>query len=202
MPPNTTFESAPTFVAAQTADGWIDGSAAGSATNNAFGWWASPRATGIAVKFDTVDFHSGTRSLKISTTDITGRARISCAKQSAGNLTAGSSNSPFLVRCVPNANYTLTAWVKTNNVATGSATIALTELNASFAVGTNIALTSLTGTNAWALVTASGTTTSTGAYLAVGMANDVAGNISDAWFDDMLLSGPTGYNFTMMGVGA
>lgn len=185
---NYDFEFVPPFTAAQTADGWIDGTATGSATNDVYGWWASPRATAIAVQFDTTVSHSGSSSLKISTTNVTGRARIATTMQSVGQIVANSTNLPYLIPVAPSTTYKVSAWLKTTTVV--GASIALTELNASFVVGANIALSSIAGTNGWTYVTASGATSVTGIYLSVGLANDTAGNVSDAWFDDVIVSGP------------
>src|SRR5258708_7447847 len=73
---NGNFETIPTFVAAQNASNWIDGTAAGSATNDVSFWAVVRNATTIAVQFDTTTFNSGTASLKISTSDATGRGIV------------------------------------------------------------------------------------------------------------------------------
>lgn len=189
---NGDFELAPTFVAAQTADNWIDGTAAGSSTNT-YGWWASPRATAIAVQFDSSKSHGGTYSLKISTTNVTGRARVFNVIASAGNITATVANAPYLIPVSPNTSYTLTGYAQTNNVAASGAFIEMVELDSAYVVGTATPSNKLTGTvSAWTLLTATVTTGATTVYMAVDMQNAVAGNISDAWFDDLLLTGPAG----------
>jgi hypothetical protein len=186
---NSTFESAPAFTAAQTADGWIDGTATGSATTNTYGWWASPRATAIAVQFDNTTSHSGTNSLKLSTTNTTGRARVFNVPASAGTVTAASS--PYFIPVIGGQTYTLTGWCKTNNVAAAGAFLEIVEVNSSFVVGTSTGSNSLTGTNAaWTQLTATVTVAAGTAFLAVDMQNATAGNVSDAWFDDLVLTGP------------
>lgn len=190
---NADFENVPTFVAAQTADNWMDGTAAGSSSNSAFGWWASPRATAIAVQFDTTKSRSGAASLKVSTTNTTGRARVFSVKASGGSITGTSANQPFLIPALPSTKYTLTGYAQTNNVASSGCFLELVELNSSFAVGTSTGSNALTGTNAsWTLLTATVTTASTCNWLAIDMQNATAGNVSDAWFDDLVLTGPDG----------
>lgn len=188
---NANFEAVPTFTAAQTADGWINGTASGSSTDSASGWWASPRAAAIAVQFDTSTSHSGTASLKVSTTNTSGRARVFNVKASAGAVTANSSNKPYLIAVLPSTSYTFTGWCKTNNVAASGAFIEIVEVNSSFAVGTSTGSTALSGTNSsWSQLSVTVTTASTTTYLAVDMQNATAGNVSDAWFDDLVLTGP------------
>jgi hypothetical protein len=194
--PNYDFETAPPFTAAQTTDNWIDGTATGSSTN-VYGWWASPRATAIAVQFDSTVSFSGTYSLKISTTNTTGRARIWNAKGSAGSLVANSTQQPYLTPVTPGGTYTMTAQVKTNNVAAGGASIGISEFNSSFVVGTTTGSSGLTGTNNWTFQTATVTVSATTNWVALGLSNDVAGNVSDAWFDAITFTGTgldrTGY---------
>lgn len=198
---NGDFELSPTFTAVQTSDNWIDGTAAGSATNT-YGWWASPRATAIAVRFDPTNSHGGTNSLKVSTTNTTGRVRVFNVPASAGNITAASS--PYFIPVLPNTSYTLTGWVKTNNVAAGGAFIEAVEMSAAYAVGTSHASSTLSGTNAFTQLSTTFTTGASTAFLAIDMQNSVAGNVSDAWFDDLVLTGPptaaTSPNLLMMGV--
>jgi hypothetical protein len=190
---NADFELVPTFVAAQTADNWIDGTAAGSASNSTYGWWASPRAAAITVQFDTSKSRSGAASLKLSTTNTTGRARAFNVKASAGSITASSANKPFLIPALPSTKYTLTGWAQTNNVAAAGCFIEIAELSSAFVVGVSTGSNTLAGTNAtWTLLTATVTTAATCNWLAIDVQNATAGNISDAWFDDLVLVGPDG----------
>lgn len=200
---NAGFEVVPTFVAAQTADGWIDGTATGSATNSASGWWASPRATAMAVQFDTTKSRTGIASLKLSNTNITGRTRVFSVPASAGTISAATS--PNWIPVTPSSSYTLTGWVQTNNVPAAGAFIEITEANASFVVGVSTPSNTATGTNTttWTQLTATVTVSATTVWLAVDMQNGVAGNICDAWFDDLVLTGPGigGHGLTLLGVG-
>lgn len=203
--PNASFETVPTFVAAQTADGWIDGTATGSSSNSASGWWASPRATAIAVKFDTTKARTGSASLKVSTTDITGRARVFCVPASGGNITAATN--PGWIAVQPSSTYTLTGWIQVNNCV--GAVIEMVQADSTFTPGTSTASTAITGTNTttWTQATATVTTGATTVWMAVDMQNGTAGNISDAWFDDLVLTGPgiggttSTHSLTLLGVG-
>lgn len=190
---NADFENAPTFTAAQTADNWMDGTAAGSSSNSAFGWWVSPRATAIAVQFDATKSRSGSKSLKVSTTNTTGRARVFNCKASGGSITGTSANQPFLIPVNPSTALTLVAWAQTNNVATAGVFIEIVELNSSFTVGTSTGSNTVTGTvSTWTQLTATVTVSATTRYIAVDLQNATAGNVSDAWFDDIILTGPDG----------
>lgn len=187
---NANFNNVPPFTAVQTSDNWMDGTATGSSTNT-YGWWMSVRASGVSAQFDTSTlFGDSAASLKLSTTDATGRCRVFNCIASAGNITANSTNQPYLIPAMPNTSYTFMAYCKTNNVASGGALIEIVELNSSFTVGASNASNALTGTNGFTLLTVTVTTASTCAYIAVDMQNATAGNISDAWFASLALKGP------------
>jgi hypothetical protein len=107
-----------------------------------------------------------------------------------GALTA--ADIPSLVPALPNTSYTLTGWIKTNNVTTNGAYMQLIQVNGnnlSTATVTSTAL--LTGTNDWTFVTATVTTGSGTRYIAPNLGLDVAGNVSDAWFDDIVITPTT-----------
>lgn len=184
---NGDFEYAPPFTAATTTAGrYIDGTLSGSTTNTLFGAWAvvSGAITASAsASFDTSVFYAGSKSMKLSTLDAAGAVVV------ANTLsTATPANADVLIPLTPNTSYTLTFRCKTNNVATNSAFAFLREYTAALGTVATNNSTKLSGTNDWTLITLNFTTGSTTRFAAIALCNNVAGNISDAWFDDISLT--------------
>jgi hypothetical protein len=92
------------------------------------------------------------------------------------------------VPALPNTTYTLTGWIKTNNAASNAVYFDIVELNNAAAGQATNSTSKLSGTNDWTQLTKTFTTTSATRYLLVICRNNVAGNISDAWFDDITLT--------------
>lgn len=184
---NADFEYAPPFTAPTTSQvRWIDGTAGGSTTNNLFKWALRSAATAVSGQFDSTNSYSGTNSLKISNTNVSGRASALITSTAYGALT--EANRADLIPCLPSTSYTLTAWVKTNNVPTNGAYVQLVQINGSLGVGVTTNSAQLTGTNDWTQVSVTVTTGATARYLAPSLMNDVAGNVCDAWFDSVVLA--------------
>lgn len=193
---NGTFENAPTFVAASTTDNWMDGTAAGSATNDQYGWYLGTRATSVSAQFDSSKSRSGANSMKLSTLDATGRCRVFTAIAGGGNVNTSSSNLPYLIPAVAGGTYTFSGWAQCTNAAAGGVLIEIVELNGSGTVGTSTASNTISGTvGSWTNLTVTVSVASTCRYLVLDMQNATAGNISDAWFDDLVLTGPLGKNY-------
>lgn len=187
---NFDFEVAPTFVAAtSTTSRWVDGSAGGSTTNSTYKWKAYINVAACSVQFDDTVSHSGTKSLKISSTDATGNGFADIGV-SIGSSTSVSSLQ-FAIPVLPSTSYTLTGWIKTNNVPTNGAFLQFTTYDPAGTRIDNTASTKLSGTNDWTQITLTTTTGATAQYLTVGLMKNVAGNISDAWFDDIYLAPTT-----------
>lgn len=183
---NGNFEYAPPFTAATTtALRWINGTSGGSNnTESPYGWWLpSSFVASASAQYDTSVYRSGTASLKLSTLDATGVA----------NALSGSNFNKQAVeetamRVLPNTTYTLTGWAKTNNVKTNSVYMDALEYVGSIATTTITATNKLSGTNDWTQLTTTFTTNSNTRYLFIVLRNAVAGNVSDAWFDDITLT--------------
>ena len=187
---NFDFEVVPTFVAAtSTTSRWVDGSAGGSTTNSTYKWKAYINVAACSVQFDDTVSHSGTKSLKISSTDATGNGFADIGV-SIGSSTSVSSLQ-FAIPVLPSTSYTLTGWIKTNNVPTNGAFLQFTTYDPAGTRIDNTASTKLSGTNDWTQITLTTTTGATAQYLTVGLMKNVAGNISDAWFDDIYLAPTT-----------
>jgi hypothetical protein len=178
---NGGFELAPTFVAVQTAINWIDGTAAGSATNDVYGWYGIG-LNSFAISFDPIVTHSGKYSLKLSATATNGvvyayqRSQVDFA-----DLTKHGS------RVKPLTKYKITVWIKTNNVAADAIYYRYVQYDAAGILGTYAPSTKISGTTDWQPIITTITTDSDAEYLVIDLWNAVTGNVSDAWFDDITL---------------
>jgi hypothetical protein len=130
-----------------------------------------------SAELDTAEKYSGFRSLKLSTTSV------------GATCTGLWGDTVYtLMPILPNTTYTLTAKVKTNNVATNGAYLIISQFTmAKVSAGAGAATNKLSGTNDWTTVTASITTSATAGRIYIYCYNGVAGNISDAWFDNIEL---------------
>jgi len=184
---NGNFEYAPPFTAVTTtAARFIDGTATGSSnTEYVYKWRNSSIATSTAsASYDSTVYRSGNYSLKLSTTTIG-----AIAATTYGNLDTVSSIKTSLIPVLPNTTYTISGWAKTNNAAADSVKISIFEFTGvSTSSNQNSSTNTLTGTNDWTLLTLTFTTAGATRYLTVAPRNNVAGNISDAWFDDITLT--------------
>lgn len=189
---NFNFEVAPTFVAATTTQGrFVDGTASGAITNATYKWKGQSGAGATAVQFDPTVSHSGTYSMKLSALDVTGSFYVDVGAGIASSEPVATLQL-YAIPIIGLTSYTLTGWVKTNNVPTNGAFLQLatygidgTRINN---VGSSV---KLTGTNDWTQITITTTVGSAAVWATVGLMKNVAGNISDAWFDDIYLAPTT-----------
>lgn len=184
-PTNGSFENYPTFVAATTtANRYIDGTAAGSTTNQSFGSWAIPAVSVTAAasaQFDTTESYSGGVSMKLSTLDATGAITVGNAR----TATAPTATEVFTL--LPSTAYVITARVKTVNVAANGAFIDVRQFTSAFSAITTTSSNKLAGTNDWTLVTINVTTASNCACGIILLRLNVAGNVSSANFDHIIV---------------
>lgn len=175
---NGDFEYAPPTIAPCTGSGWLDGSAAGSATNNLFGWRIFNYTNSRHAYFDSMEKRSGNYSLKLSTLGAGSTIGV-CNNAEGVNYT----NIP----CAPNTSYTLTFWMKTNYVSGSATSGAFVRL----AGGVGVDSTKIRTTTDWTQYSLSVTTQPTASQLFIEMriiGNDgTATLIMDAWFDDIQL---------------
>lgn len=191
MVKNGDFEYAPPFTAATSGTGrWIDGTAAGSASNSLFGWSMPSAPTGTcANRFDSSVFHSGSNSLKVSTL-ATGS---SCTASSyLSNTPANQIASGF--PALPNTTYVITYWVKTqvnSGAATSGAGLVLREQGVTGSTITTNVGTKVNTTTDWTQYTITVTTNASTRYFAIDFnvkGDDGAATlIMDAWLDDIVL---------------
>lgn len=185
---NFDFEVVPTLVAPMTtAARYIDGTAAGSAANSTYKY-AVPSGSfggGGSANFDSTVSHSGSSSLKLSTNAVGGSVSVTQYVTISEGIALGN-----IYRLKPLTSYTLTGWIKTSNAAVGSVTLSMRELNAATSTVVTNTTSSVDGTADWTQVSITFTTAASTVYGALILRNNVTGNVSDAWFDDLYF-GPT-----------
>lgn len=183
---NGGFEIAPAFTAETgTATRWIDGTAAGSTAKLGYGWGIPNGAISstVGASFDTSQFRSGTYSMKLS--NLTTASSISVGTY-RNTPVASTLFELFLLQ--PNTSYTLTGYIRTNNVATNGAYIDLRQYTAAGTAVLTSATNKLSGTDStWREVTLTLTTGATTVFGSLLLRLNVTGNVSDAWFDDITL---------------
>lgn len=192
---NGDFEIAPVVnVPTTTVARWIDGTAAGSTTNNIFGWGVVTKTGTAEAIFDSTSPSSGTESMKVSTTATASKIQVG----SNGIDTAGN-NRLSCISVLPSTSYTLTFRMKTqlnSGTATGGAKVAVNTFTGAGAyVGTPVLTTAIKTTTDWTTYTSTFTTSETvrllAAYLVVDGSGGAATLIMDAWFDDIVLTPTT-----------
>ena len=187
---NGNFEFAPPTNVAQTTSNWLDGTSGGS-SNNLFGWYGRKRAgTGVAAMFDSSNPHSGSYSMKVSTTATGSWFGVE------NNNDNGGQSYPYGIPCQSNTTYILTYWMKTqanSGSANTGAQVKLVEQGltnlSTYGSATSTGITTTTGWTQYTLTyTTSGHSQSwLCIYLSV-IGNDGTGTlIMDAWFDDIVL---------------
>lgn len=188
MVKNGNFEYAPPFTAATTtANRYIDGTSGGSATNILFGWKHNSGAGPYSVRFDPTVSHSGGTSLLISATDVLTSTYVDIGPGIAASKTLLELETA--IRITPSTSYLLTGYIKTTNVPTNGAFLQFTSYDgAGTRVDNTASTTKLSGTADWTLISQVFTSGATARFATIGLMKNVAGNISDAWFDDISLT--------------
>lgn len=151
-----------------TTSGWIE--------NAKYYWYMQIFAAAISAEFDTAVTRTGTKTVKISATNATGRLKLYNSEGTA--LSALKFSAPIIK---PSTEYTFSCYVKTTTVF-GSVLFALTQFDAAAAGGTTTNTNSVTGTNDWTLLTATFTSDADAKYLFMNMAMN-AGSTWDMWVD-------------------
>lgn len=130
---NGFFDNLPTITADQTTNNkWLDGTAAGSATDT-YHWYGRGMGSTVHAQFDTTNTHNGNNSMHYQTT--TGGAVI----ENSGDATGYSTQNTEGFAMKEGATYRLSGWIKAANVTGSAATgakIAVLPGNPSGAVST------------------------------------------------------------------
>jgi len=157
------------------ATGDIARTTAGYIEDRKYIWFATGQANSWSAEFDTAVTRTGSKTLKMSNTDTSGRGWTSVGDPMV--LT-------FCPVVKPSTEYTLNYWIKTNNVASASGGVKIDILNSVGGSGGSSTYSArISGTVDWTLVSTTFTTSSTTYYIGLNLLNNVAGNVSDAWFD-------------------
>lgn len=164
---------------------WIDGTASGSATNSLFGFVFYRNAATADCIFDKTTLFNGNPTLKFSTYDVTGAGFFDIGPGIAASISV--TNVQRGIKILPSTSYTLTGWIKTNNVPTNGAFIQFTSYDANGTRFDNIASTKLAGTNDWTFISLIVTSSASARFATVGLMRNVAGTISDTWFANITL---------------
>ncbi len=155
---------------ARTTSGWIEG--------QKYGWYAQNVATAWSAEFDTAVARTGLKTVKLSTTDITG-------KTYAMNNPNDYSAAGMYKHCVhikPSTAYVFSCWIKTTNVTINNDVLWIEQYDSAAGLGSS-AGAYMTGTNDWTLKTVSFTSDADACYLMIYLQASRAGNVSDVWFD-------------------
>lgn len=188
---NNGFETipSPNTAATNTAARWIDGTAAGNTSMIGTLRWAIPSGGIVgtsSAQFDTTQSHSGAASLRLTNPTTASTIIVSTFRNnppSATQLNTGEEGIPIL----PSTRYRVGGWIKTNNVASNAAFLDFRQFSTTTSLVTTSS-TKLTGTNGWTNVTFEVTTDALAAFGAIILRNNVTGNVSDTWFDDITIA--------------
>jgi hypothetical protein len=156
----------------RTTAGWLE-------DNENLGFYINRGTTAVSAEADTAVTRTGAKTLKLSTTDATGTVFADTANDRAATYVG---TLRFLKTLKPNTSYTFSCYVKTTNAAASSVVARVLEYSTALARSVR-APTALTGTVDWTLQTVTWTSGATAQYAVIDLAIEVAGNISDAWFD-------------------
>ena len=155
---------------ARTTPGWIE--------DEKYKWYASQTATAWSCEFDTAITRTGLKTLKVSTTDITGRISVIPA-----DTETWPQKSRYMPGIKPSTAYILSCYVKTTNAVANGVYLRFLQFDVAGTYLTETLSNKLSGTVDWTLCTASFTSEATARYGWIECRNFLAGNISDSWWD-------------------
>ena len=160
---------------AMTTSGWIE--------DEKYGWWAQQKATAWSAKFDSTVTRTGRLTLKVSLTNVTGKAILTILPADPASVSVTIPQlSKYTIPVIGSTSYRFNGYVKTNNIVS-AAVIQIIEYNAA---GTKIVTNSCNSVGStvdWTLETKTFTTNSATVGIIIILILNTAGNIADAWFD-------------------
>jgi len=162
----------------QTSNGWIE--------DEKYGWYAYQGVGTTSSEFDSAVAYRGGKSLKLSCTNASGYVR---AELTPVNVTL-SGLAKYAIRLKPSTEYRFSAMVKTNNCANNAVYARFIQFDNAAVAGTDsntLATKTFNGTNDWSSLVYEFTSDADAEFLDIFLHNYVAGNVSDAWFDDIKL---------------
>jgi len=185
---NGNFEDIPSFVAAQTGNGWIDGTASGSATNDRYGWRKYSSSASNLAQFDTSIKHGGAAALKISNIGgVNSYNWVGTDPNVAVGPPTVTTLQKYGIPIKPNTAYKITFWWRGSGLANNQASILFNTRNLS---GGLVDSPSVTGTPTdWEEKTLTFTSGATAAFLVVAAFKNgyigLTSNAGDLWIDDI-----------------
>jgi len=160
---------------AQTGNGaWIE--------DEKYGVLISRAATSISTEFDSAVTRTGRLTLKLSATDITGKA-VAYNGLGSGATNTVSNLTKYGIPVKPSTSYIMKVYAKSTNAPVNGIFVNIATYDVSGTRKETAQSNKLTGTADWTLLTTAFTTGATSVFFTYGLNNATAGNISDAWFD-------------------
>jgi hypothetical protein len=192
---NGDFDYAPTFTAATNAAGtrWVDGTAAGSTTNDIYKWGVNPSGATVNASFDGTTRHGNSLySMKLVLA-----ATGTFIELNRYRVDNDANHKLYGVPVLPSTSYTLTGWMKTlytSGDSSDGAYLKVSEFNgAGTAVATNVG-TKVKTTTDWTRYSITFTTNANTRYVSVGAnlygQTGTGTLLMTAWIDDLSF-GPT-----------
>lgn len=146
-----------------------------------FGWFVDRNAIAISAEFDSSVKRTGNFTLKLSTTDVTGRLQANSTDLGVGTTITPNGSSYYKVK--PSTRYKFGMWVETVNAATSSVFARVSLWHSDGTSRSRFTTVGLSGDNGFVFLELEFITDSLDEFMAISLSNDVAGNVSDAFFD-------------------
>ena len=157
----------------RTTSGWIE--------DEKYGWRFNATTNAVSGEFDSSVKRTGNFTLKLSTTDTSGTTVARLIPVNAASTLPLTSKYAFPIKA--STNYIFKCYAKTNNAASNAVFTILQTFASDGVTSTSNTSSKYSGTNDWFLITLTFTTNASAVWGEVVLNNNVAGNISDAWFD-------------------
>jgi len=188
MVKNGDFEYAPPFTAVTTTSArFIDGTAAGSTTNNLFTWYLINGAGTFGASFDSTTKYAGSYSIKLEATDATGRGRVLSAPFESSTTAALVAQYGYPAQ--PSTDYDISAYIKTASASASSVRIQALFYTADGTQSGSANGTFQSATQDFTLSTLRFTTASTTRYIVIRLDDNTSpGAAHQCWFDNVSLT--------------
>jgi hypothetical protein len=188
MVKNGDFEYAPPFTAATTGSAvWLDGTVAGSATNDLFSWYKINGAGTYAASFDSTTKFAGNYSIKMEETDATGRGRLLTAPFETN--TTAALIAQYGIPASPSTDYDVSAYIKTNLANASSVRIIVLFYTSAGTQSGSYTGAFQASTQDFTLFSGRFTTASTTNYVVIRLDDNTAsGAAHQVWFDSVSLT--------------
>ncbi len=146
------------------------------------GWYLSEDAGQMSAELDTAIAAEGISSLKLEAIDTSGGGVV--------YNTSGVTLPILSLEAIPlkvSTLYRLTIKVKTNLVGANGVFAGIIQYDSAAVVGTTVLTSKLSTTNDWTILTVDFTSDTDAVFGRLALYNNVAGTVSQAWFDSVKL---------------